>query len=61
MSNKAKKKAGSITSDVPEEETGESYPIYKNNGTINVTVSGNNNVITFLSGQAPPPPKPGGH
>lgn len=61
MSNKAKKNQESTTSDVPEEETGESYPVYINYGTINVTVSGNNNVITFLSGQAPAPPKPGGH
>lgn len=59
MQNKMKKKAESTTSDVPEES--ETYPIYTNNGTINITVSGNNNVITFLSGQAPPPPKPGGH
>lgn len=55
-----KKKQESTTSEVPEEET-ETYPIYTNSGTITVNVSGNNNVVTFLSGQAPPPPKPGGH
>lgn len=57
----AKKNNESTTNEVPEEETGEVYSTYTNNGTINVTVSGNNNVVTFLSGQAPPPPKPGGH
>lgn len=59
MSKIQKQKQESTTNDVPEEE--ETYPVYTNNGTINVTVSGNNNVVTFLSGQAPPPPKPGGH
>lgn len=59
MQQKAKKNLESTTSEA-EEET-ETYPVYTNNGTINVTVSGNNNVVTFLSGQAPPPPKPGGH
>ena len=61
MSNKTNKSQESTMSDVPEEETGETYPVYTNNGTINVTVSGNNNVVTFLSGQSPPPPKPPGH
>lgn len=53
------KKIQENTDEVPEEE--ETYPIYVNSGTINITISGSNNVVTFLSGQAPPPPKPGGH
>lgn len=59
MSKTSKKKAESTTS----EETTESYPIYTNSGTINVTISGNNNVVTFMAGQPTPPPKPpgGGH
>lgn len=61
MSKSLKSNQESTTSDVPEEETGETYPVYTNNGSIHVTISGNNNVVTFLSGQAPPPPKPGGH
>lgn len=54
----AKKKQENTTKDVPEE--GETYPIYVNSGTINVTISGNNNVVTFMSGQPSPPPKPPG-
>lgn len=56
MSKKLKKNQENTTS----EETNESYPVYTNNGTINVTVSGNNNVITFMTGQPSPPPKPPG-
>lgn len=55
MSKKTKSKAESSTS---EEEETEPYLIYTNNGTINVTVSGNNNVVTFLSGQPTPPNYP---
>ncbi len=54
-----KKKQKNITSEVPEEET-ETYLTYTNNGTINVTVSGNNNVVTFMAGQPSPPVKPPG-
>lgn len=54
---KTKQKNENITSEVPEEET---YPIYTNTGTINVTISGNNNVVTFMAGQPTPPPKPPG-
>lgn len=60
MSKKLKKKQESTTSEVPEEETGENYLTYTNNGTINVTVSGNNNVVTFMAGQPPAPSKPPG-
>ena len=57
MSKKTKPNQESTTSEVPEEE----YLTYTNNGTINVTVSGNNNVITFMAGQPTnPPPKPPG-
>jgi len=57
MSKKTKPKPENITTEVPEEE----YLTYTNNGTINVTVSGNNNVITFMAGQPTnPPPKPPG-
>lgn len=55
-----KKKQESITSEVPKEETVENYPVYTNNGTINVTVSGNNNTVTILAGQPPAPSKPPG-
>lgn len=61
MQQTSKKNVQGTTSEVPEEETGETYPVYTNNGTINVTINGNDNVVTFLSGQAPPPPRPGGH
>ena len=54
----AKKNNESTTNEVPEEE--ETYPIYTNSGTINVTINGNNNVVTFMSGQPSPPPKPPG-
>lgn len=54
-------KSKSEVSEVPEEET-ETYLTYTNNGTINVTVSGNNNIVTFMAGQPtnPPPTPPGG-
>lgn len=55
---KTNQKQESTTNEVPEEET--SYPFYTNSGTINVTISGNNNVVTFMSGQPSPPPKPPG-
>ena len=55
MSKKVKSKQESTTN-----EEVETYPVYTNNGTINVTVSGNNNVITFMAGQPTPPPKPPG-
>jgi len=43
------------------EETEETYPVYTNNGTITITVSGNNNVVTFMAGQpSTPPTKPPG-
>lgn len=58
MSKSQKSKAENSMSDVPDGE--ETYPIYTNNGTINVTVSGNNNVVTFMAGQPTPPPKPPG-
>lgn len=61
MSNKAKKKTGSITSD----DDMEYYPKYilESQGavTINLTIKGNNNNVRLFSGQAPSPPKPGGH
>jgi len=58
MQKKEKPKPENTTTEVPEEE----YLTYTNNGTINVTVSGNNNVITFMAGQPTnPPPKPPGH
>lgn len=58
MSKKTKSKAESSTNEVlPEEET-ETYLTYTNNGTITVTVNGNNNVVTFLSGQPTPPNYP---
>lgn len=60
MSKIKKSSQESTMSEVPEEETGENYLTYTNNGTINVTVSGNNNVITFMAGQPSPPPRPPG-
>ena len=58
MQKKEKPKPENTTT---EEET-ETYLDYTNNGTINVTVSGNNNIITFMAGQPTnPPPKPPGH
>jgi hypothetical protein len=59
MSKSQKKKLESTTSEVLEEEQ---YLTYTNHGTINVTVSGNNNTVTFMAGQPtnPPPKPPGG-
>lgn len=58
---KTKKNNESTMNEVPEEETGDSYPFYTNSGTINVTISGNNNVVTFMAGNpTQPPPKPPG-
>lgn len=63
MSNKVKKNPESTTiDDSPEQEY---YPKYilESGGpvTINITINGNDNNVRVLSGQAPPPPKPGGH
>jgi hypothetical protein len=63
MSSKAKKNQESTTSDESPEQ--EYYPKYilESAGavTITITINGNDNNVRVLSGQAPPPPKPGGH
>lgn len=58
MSTNQKSKQESTTSEVPEEV--ESYPVYTLNGAVTITISGNNNVVTILSGQPSPPVKPPG-
>lgn len=52
-----KSKPESTTSEVPKEET---YPVYTLSGTLTLTISGNNNVVTILAGQPSPPVKPPG-
>jgi hypothetical protein len=63
MQQKAKKNQESTTTDDSPEQ--EYYPKYilESAGpvTINITINGNDNNVRVLSGQAPPPPKPGGH
>lgn len=63
MQPKTKEKLVSTTNEVPEEETEETYPVYTNNGTINVPISGNGNTVYvyIMNGKPPnPPPPPGG-
>lgn len=63
MQKKQNEKLVNITSEVPEEETGEEYPVYTNNGTIHVPISGNSNTVYvyIMNGKPPdPPPPPGG-
>ena len=63
MQKKGKSKQESTTNDESPEQ--EYYPKYilESAGPVNITITinGNDNNVRILSGQAPPPPKPGGH